>query len=268
VTVRVLSVKHSGGAGDIVYSIPALLSLVTQRRIERVTYYLQLNQEVRYSDWHPLGNLLLDAGFAARLKPLLLAQPAIQAVEIYAGQTVDVDFDVFRRLPMNYATYSIPRWYFLFVIGTNWDLSRPWLDVAPDSRFKDAVLVGRNPRLQSPFIRYDFIDKFADEVVFVGVRREFEEFRLQCPRCTRFYEAPDFLELASVLAGCRFYVGNQGFIYTLAEALKIRRLLETNVTAANNVPQGGECHDALFQQGFEYWFEHLVKRTAAPTRWS
>jgi len=266
VTARVLSVKHSGGAGDIVYSIPALLSLVSQHRIERVTYYLQLNQEAHYSGRHPLGNVLLDAGFAARLKPLLLAQPAIQEVEIYSGQSVNVDFDVFRGLPINHAMYSIPRWYFLFVVGTAWDLSRPWLEVTPDTRFEGAVLVGRNPRLQSPFIRYDFIDKFADDVVFVGVRQEFDEFRLQCPRCTRFYEAPDFLELARVLAGCRFYVGNQGFIYTLAEALKIRRLLETNVKAANNVPEGGECYDALFQQGFEYWFEQLLKRTAAPIR--
>jgi hypothetical protein len=80
--------------------------------------------------------------------------------------------------------------------------------------------------LQSPYIRYDFIDQYAEKVVFVGVRREFEDFRTQCPACTHFYEAADFLELAGVLAGCKFYAGNQGFIYTLAEALKIPRLME------------------------------------------
>jgi hypothetical protein len=266
--LRSLSVKHSGGVGDIVFSIPALLSLVSQHRIERVTYYLQLNQHVQYSGRHPLGNLLLDANFAERLKPLLLAQACVQHVEIYNGQTVDVDFDLFRRVPINFTTYSIPRWYFLCVIGTAWDLSRPWLDVTPDPRFQGDVLVARNPRLQSPYIRYDFMDKYAEQIVFVGVRQEFDDFRIQCPRCTRFYEAPDFLELASVLAGCRFFVGNQGFIYTLAEALKITRLLETNPIAANNIPQGGNCYDALFQQGFEYWFDRLIQskpRSASDT---
>jgi hypothetical protein len=260
--VKTLSVKHSGGIGDIIYSLPALMSLVSQHRIERVIYYLHLNQEARYSGWHPLGNLLLDTAFAERLRPLLLAQACIQSVETYAGQALNVDFDQFRKLPLNHATYSIPRWYFLCVVGAAWDLSQPWLTVTPDYRFKEFALVGRNARLQSPFIRYGFLDQYADNIVFVGVRREFDEFRSQCPRCTRFYEAPDFLELAAVLAGCKFYAGNQGMIYTLAEALKIPRLLETNVQAANNVPQGGECYDALFQQGFEYWFTRLMEAPA------
>ena len=182
----------------------------------------------------------------------------IRRVEIYTGQPVDVDFDAFRQLPINHMTYSIPRWYFLFIRGAAWDLSQPWLHAPADRRYKDFALVGRNPRLQSPFIRYDFMDKYAERIVFVGVRHEFEEFRSQCPRCNNYYEAPNFLELASVLAGCRFYAGNQGLIYTLAEALKIPRLLETNVKAANNIPQGGACFDALFQEGFEYWFERLI----------
>ncbi len=108
--MRSLTVKHSGGVGAIVYSIPALLSLVSQHRIERVTYYLQLNQHVQYSGRHPLGNLLLDATFAERLKPLLLSQACVQHVEIYNGQAVDVDFDLFRRVPINFTTYSIPGW--------------------------------------------------------------------------------------------------------------------------------------------------------------
>jgi hypothetical protein len=246
--------------GDVIYALPALLSLVSQRHIDEVTFYLQLNQAVQYSGWHPLGNLLLDKAYFEKLRPLLLTLPCIRRVEVYAGEPVDVDFDGFRRLPFNYGTYCIPRWYFLFVIGTNWDLSRPWLTVEPDFRFKDFALVGRNPRLQSSFIRYDFLNRYADEVVFVGVPQEFEQFRAQCPSCKHFYQASDFLELARVLAGCRFYVGNQGLVYTLAEALKVPRLLETNTRAANNIPEGGECFDALFQAGFEYWFAHLMQR--------
>ncbi len=260
--MRTLSVKHSGGVGDVLYSIPALLSLVSQHGVDEVIYYLNLNQQAQYSGWHPLGNLLLDAAFADKLRPLLLAQACIQRVETYSGQAVNVDFDAFRRVPINHAMYSIPRWYFLFLVGTTWDLSRPWLSVEPDYRFREFALVGRNPRLQSPYIKYDFLDKYADRLVFVGVRREFEDFRAQCPHCTRFYEAPDFLELARVLAGCKFYAGNQGMIYTVAEALKIPRLLETNIHGANNIPQGGNCYDALFQQGFEYWFSQLMEAPA------
>lgn len=259
-----LAVKHSGGVGDIIYALPALRSVVRQRAIEEVTFYLQLDQTTTYSGWHPLGNRLLSAEYVEKLRPLLLGQPAIRRVEIYEGQPVDIDFDAFRRLPINPATYAIARWYFLFVIGATWDLSQPWLEVVPDDRFGDFVLVGRNPRLQSPFIRYGFLERYAEQLVFVGVRPEFDEFRTQVPGCTRFFEAADFLELAAVIAGCRFYAGNQGLAYTLAEALKIPRLLETNNRAANNIPVGGLCTDALFQPGFEYWFSHLIEH--APRR--
>ena len=73
--MKTLSVKHSGGVGDIVYSIPALLSLVAEHAIDEVTFLLRLNQQTTYSGWHPLGNTLLNDAFAERLRPLLLAQP-------------------------------------------------------------------------------------------------------------------------------------------------------------------------------------------------
>lgn len=259
-----LSVKHSGGIGDIIYSLPTVLSLIRDHGISRVIYYLQLGQHVQYSGPHPLGTLLLSADYIDKVRPLLLSQPYVQQVEIYSDQKVDVDFDQFRRIPLNYSMYSIARWYFLFVIGASWDLSLPWLNVVPDYRFRDFALVARNRRLQSPFITYNFLDKYADRIVFVGVEQEFEDFRMQCPQCSRFYQAPDFLELARVIAGCRFFAGNQGMIYTLAEALKVPRLLETNIQAANNIPQGGACYDALFQQGFEYWFARLMSARTTP----
>jgi hypothetical protein len=262
--MRTLAVKHSGGVGDIIYSLPTLLSLVKQHQISHVIYYLQLDQHTQYSGPHPLGSLLLNRDYVERLRPLLLSQSYVQQVELYAGQKIDVDFDQFRRIPLNFSTYSIARWYFLFIIGANWDLSVPWLTVAPDYRFRDYALVARNRRLQSPYINYNCLQQYAEQLVFVGVEQEFEDFRAQCPGCSRFYQATDFLELARVIAGCRFMVGNQGMIYTLAEALKVPRLLETNVQAANNIPQGGACFDALFQQGFEYWLARLMQHSRGP----
>src|SRR5271155_49910 len=105
-SIKSLSVKHSGGVGDIIYSIPALLSVAKTRRAEHVIYYLQLNQPQEYSTWHPLGNLLLDLSYANKLRPLLLSQSCIQSVEEYSGQPVDVDFDAFRQVPLNATMYS------------------------------------------------------------------------------------------------------------------------------------------------------------------
>jgi hypothetical protein len=257
---RCISFLHAGGIGDIVYAVPAILSVLKNKNADKAELYLEVGWPAKYpAGWHPLGNTLLDQDFVDRLTPLLKSQSYIHDVKLYDGRKVDCDLNGFRRLPINMNGYCLPRWYFLFIIGTNWDLSRPWIVVEANRKFKDYILVSRNPRLQSQYISYGFMNDLADKIVFVGVRHEFDEFRRECPNCKNFYEAPDFLELAQVLAGARFFCGNQGFIYTLAEAMKTPRLLETNNRAPNNIPTGPHCYEALFSQGFIYWFNFMCK---------
>jgi len=252
-----ISFKHSGNVGDIIYSLPAVRSLLRNKGIEKADYYIQLNVPMGYSGPHPLGNVLMNEKFFQMLKPLLKSQSFIDKVEIFENQKIDVDLDTFRKVPINPFTYCIPRWYFLFIVGTNWDLSLPWLEVEKDDRYKDKILVSRNPRLQSQYISYKFMEDYASEIVFVGVEEEFKDFKSVCSKCNEFYQASNFLELAKVLKGSRFVVANQGLIYTIAESIKIPRLLESNNKAANNIPIGPNGYDALFQKGFEYWFNYL-----------
>jgi hypothetical protein len=261
---RSISFLHAGGIGDVIYAIPAMLSILKNNNVPKAEVYLQLGGETSYSGWHPLGNKLLSQDFVDRLAPLLKSQPYIQDVKVYDGGKVDVDLNGFRHLPINPTTYCLPRWYFLFLVGTSWDLAKPWIVVEAADKLRDYILVNRNPRLQSEYINYRFMNDFADQIVFVGVRREFDEFRRECPKCSNFYEAPNFLELAKVVAGARCFCGNQGFIYTLAEAMKTPRLLETNNRAANNIPTGPHCYDALFQQGFVHWFNFMCRAYPSP----
>lgn len=253
-----ISFKHSGNVGDIIYSLPALRSVLQNKKEQKADYYLNVGVKTGYSGWHPLGNILLNKDFVNKLKPLLETQSYINKVKIYNNEKIDVDFDHFRKIPINPFTYCIPRWYFLFIVGANWDLSKPWLEVEPDYRFKDKVLVARNQRLQSQFINYKFINDYSSDVVFVGVEKEFEDFQKECPSCKEFFQADDFLQLAQVIKGSRFLVANQGLIYTLAESMKTPRILETNNKAANNIPTGPNGYEALFQKGFEYWFKVLI----------
>jgi len=256
---KTISFLHAGGIGDIIYAIPCMLSVLQNEKAESANIYLQLGKTAGYSGWHPLGNLLLNQDFADKIIPLLKYQDWVNEVKVHDAEHIDVDLNKFRQLPINPTTYCLPRWYFLTIKGTNWNLANPWLYVDPNPKFKDYIFVSRNPRLQSTFIDYKFMNDYADKLIFTGVRREFEDFRKDVPNCKNFYQAKDFLELAQVLMGARFFVGNQGFIYTLTEALKSTRLLETNTLAANNIPQGKDCYDALFMPQFEHWFHYMMK---------
>lgn len=256
-----ISFKHSGNVGDIIYSFPAVRSLLRNKGIEKADFYIQLNVPMGYSGSHPLGNVLMNEKFFQMLKPLLKSQSFIDKVEIFENQKIDVDLDTFRKVPINPFTYCIPRWYFLFIVGTNWDLSLPWLEVEKDDTYKDYILVSRNNRYKSKFINYSFVNKeMAKKIVVVGVEKEFQEFKMECPYVDNFFQANNFLDLAKKIAGCKAFVGCAGFPYALAESIKVKRLLESNNVSANVVPSGGEHYDALFQKGFEYWFNNLRGR--------
>ena len=63
---RHISFAHSGGIGDIVYAIPAILSVLKSNNADKADVYLQLGEETGYMGWHPLGTKLLDENFARR----------------------------------------------------------------------------------------------------------------------------------------------------------------------------------------------------------
>lgn len=251
-----LNVLHSGNVGDIIYSIPVLLGILKQRGIEKVNYHLKLNVPMGYSAEHPLGNVLLNLDFASKLLPLLKKQKYIDKVKIYENQHIDINLDNFRQLPIRFQTGVIPRWYF-WQYGVDFDLTQSWIEAEKFDYFKNKIIVSRTQRHNSPFINYKFMDRFSKDIVFVGVEKEFQNFKQQCPNCNDFVKFDNFLDMANAFNSCKFFVGNQGFPFTLAEAMKINRLLEANNDAPNNIPFTQNGKDALFQEHFEKWFNYM-----------
>jgi len=256
--MKTINVKHSGNSGDIIYSLPSLLGLKQQGKFDKINFYVHLNVPMGYSAPHPLGNVLMNEDFYLKMKPLLESQSYINKVAIYNNEKIDIDLDIFRSIPINLTSFSIPRWYMLFIIGTTYDLSIPWINVEIDETFKDKIMISRNKRVYSQHINYNVLNQYSDKIVFIGVEKEFVDFRIQCPNAKHFYCAIDFLDLAKKIKGCKGFIGCQGFPFTLAEAIKVNRLLETNNFAPNNIPEGGKHYEALFQQEFDYWARVII----------
>jgi hypothetical protein len=258
--MRLINVCHSGNVGDIIYSLPSLIGLIQNNKCDKINYYIKLNVPMSYSGDHPLGNVLMNEDFYLKLKPLLESQSYINSVGVYVNERIDIDLDTFRKIPINFRAYSIPRWYFLFIVGSSYDLSLPWIFVKADDTFKDFCLVSRNKRYNSQFINYSSLNKYAKKIVYVGVEKEFREFQIECPDVKEFYCASSFLELAQKIKGCGCFIGPAGFPFALAESMNVIRLLETNTQCPNVIPQGGEYHEALFQQGFNFWSQRLMEK--------
>ncbi len=239
--------KHSGLIGDIIYAIPTMLALAGNKRIH---LHLHINQKALYSrkmKHYNKGKILTEKS-VEWLAPLLLSQTSFESCDIYTDHRVDYDLDVFRKYPFDYNTGHICRWYFL-TYGITYDLGNPWLKVTPNENFRDKILIARSFRYRAPGISYEFLKNYPN-LFFVGLPDEFEDLKREVPTL-QYQPVNDFLELAEILAGCRFFIGNQSFPFAVAEALKVPRALEVFFECPNVIPEGANAFDFCYQQQFE-----------------
>jgi hypothetical protein len=199
---------------------------------------------------------MLNESVVKKLEPLLLQQPYINELAIYQGENIDFDFDFIRRYPFMHNAGSIPRWYFYF-FAINADLGRPWLTVTPSDVYKDYIVVARSFRYRQPLINYRFLSKYP-KIVFVGLPDEFEDMKKAIPDIT-YQPVNNFLELAQIIAGCRLFIGNQSFPFSIAEGLKVKRILEVYIPCPNVIPEGNNGYDFIYQPQFEKLVERIME---------
>lgn len=247
--------KHFGLVGDIIYAIPAMKALAADKKIH---LHLQINQKSLYkkSMKHANKGKILTEKSVEMLAPLLLSQPGFAACDILTDQKIDYDLDEFRNFPFDYNTNHICRWYF-HMYGITADLGQPWLTVTPDTSMSNEILIARSFRYRAPGISYDFLKAYPN-ITFVGLKEEYEDLKQAIP-ALKYKAVANFLELAQVIAGCRFFIGNQSFPFALAEALKVKRILEVCFECPNVIPEGKDAYDFVYQPQFEKIVKELTK---------
>jgi hypothetical protein len=253
-----LNMTHSGNAGDIIYALPTI------KRIHKLTgakinLYFILGKPLILPNYstHPLGNVMLNQKMADMLIPLVGLQDYINVCDVYTDQKIDIDLDYFRAGLIHQDKGNIARWCG-YITGVNPELWKPWLKVTPNTDFKDKIVIARSARYQNKTIDYRFLNKY-DSLKFVGVESEYQEVKKYLPKI-EWVQVNDFMELARVIAGCKFFIGNQSFPYSIAEALKVPRILEVAFEVINVVPEGENGHDFLFQDHLEALVEELYTR--------
>ncbi|NCD70352.1 hypothetical protein [Mucilaginibacter agri] len=244
-----LNLIHSGHAGDIIYA------LATIKRIHELTgaainLYFKLGREVNLPNYgsHPVGNVMLNQKMADMLIPLVSSQPYISTCEVYQNQEVQIDLDYFRAGLIHQDKGNIARWCG-YITGVNPQLYKSWLRVQPDINYADSIIIARSMRYQNTSISYSFLNNYKN-LKFIGVAEEYEAMKVILPQI-EWIKGNDFLQLSQIIAGCKFFIGNQSFPYSLAEALKVPRILEVAFEVINVVPEGDNAYDFLFQDHFE-----------------
>jgi hypothetical protein len=245
--------KHAGNPGDLIHALPTVLALQSHLPNH---FYLHLGQKGGDTK-HPLGGVTLNQKIAEMLIPLLEAQPYFDKVGIYENQPIDYNLDLFRELPLNLYAGDISRWYF-YVFNVNYDLSKPWLSVSPDNQYNNAIVWARSERYFNPHFDYSFLKKYKS-VIFVGIEQEYKRMKAVVPNLV-WQPVNNFLEMAQIIAGAKLFIGNQSLPYSLAEAMKVPRILEGCYYAPTVVIHGENGYDAYFQKNLEAKVQELYGR--------
>ncbi|WP_374948753.1 hypothetical protein [Mucilaginibacter sp.] len=247
--------NHSGSAGDIIYA------LATLKRIWEITsaplnLYLKLNRPLTISPYmvHPLGSVMLNDKMVQMIIPLIQAQPYINYCSVNNDVQVDVDLDLFRSGLIPQDRGNIARWCG-YTTGINPKLYQNWLTVTPDETYGDHIIIARSERYRNKMIDYSFLTRY-NKIVFIGVKQEFADMQKAIPHL-QWMQVTNFLQMAEIIAGCKFFIGNQSFPYSVAEALKVKRILEVCTDVINVVPEGEFGYDFMFQDHFESLVQEL-----------
>jgi hypothetical protein len=247
--------SHTGLIGDVIYAIPCMYALSKNKKINLL---LDITHKTTYTKKakHYNTDTMLNERSVNFLKPLILAQSKFDSCEILNHHKIDYDLNEFRKYPFDYRMGNICRWYFL-TFATNYDLSKAWLKVNPNLKFKDSILVARSFRYRTPLINYSILRNYTN-VFFVGLEDEFDDMKKNIPNIIH-QKVNDALELAEIIAGCKFFIGNQSFPFAVAEALKVKRVLEVSFENPNVIVDGENGYDFCYQPQFEKIIKELIE---------
>ena len=242
---------HSGHLGDLIYSFPVIKEL---SKNHECYFYIQANKKMSSPYLkHPAGNVFIDDRMLNLFLPLIKEQKFIHKVEKYNNQIIDIDLDIFRDLFVN-ILFNSPRWYF-HITGRHVDLSEPYLHVSPHEKIKNKIIILRTFRGRSQFVNYKFLENYKN-LTFIGMKNEYEDLKNDVKNL-EFYDCKDFLDMARVIKACKFFVGNKSVGYTIAEALKVPRILEQEPAFPVISPEGKNAFEIFYQLHFVKWFSYL-----------
>ncbi len=248
-----ISFLHSGHLGDVINSLPVMKELSKKHKCN---LYLQVNKSLEkhiegYK--HSGDKIYMSKKMIDMVLPLLKHQEYLNEVQIYNNQKIDVDLDLFRKIPMNFNLDEV-RWYF-HLTGIHTDLSKQYLIVNDHDSIKEKIVIMRSTRRKNIFINYKFLSKYKN-ILFLGLREEYEDLKKEIPNL-EYYDCKDFLEAAQIIKSSKFFIGNSSFGFTMAEGLKIPRIMESYPDFPVIYPNGGHGYDIYFQSHFEELCEKL-----------
>jgi len=252
---KVLNFLHSGHIGDLIYALPAIKKLSENHTCNLFIGINKIYSNEKYKNHTSAGVFINDRIFNYAF-PLLEKQKYLNKLQKYIDQKIDINLDLFRDMPGKPSNSS--KWYF-HITGVHADLHKPFLDTQEHDKIKNKIVISRSLRNRNPFIDYSFLNDFCEQLIFIGLKDEYLDLKKVITKL-KHYDPFDFFEMSQIIKSSKFFLGNQSSPFSIAEGLKVPRLLESTYDDYSVQPTGGDCYEFFYQTHFEKFFYTLLNR--------
>lgn len=172
------------------------------------------------------------------IKPLLLAQPYVTAVEWQdEPQGITHDLSHFRQLPFKKGE-NLATWQARYV-GVEIDLE-PWLTV-PDFVQHDKTVISRSLRYHNFFFPWGELIQRNGPVVFIGLPSEHSALEKESHWSFPYQPTANLLELAQVIRGAKLVIANQSAPFWVACGLGVPLIQESFDGDLNSIVERLNC---------------------------
>jgi len=214
---------HSGEVGDIIYGLKA---------VKRVGGHLYIDKDLRLNhdatkDRIAYPNKIVDDKQFSFIDSLIKNQSYIKSFQLGSPDNIDYNLNEFRKLIFNYQGVNFAD---LFIKSCNFEVDlndsyTPWIECK--SKFVKPISVIRvNRRTHKNFPWKAIADNYHSKMVFLGTKREHEEFVSFVNYDVEHYDSSNLLEICEVINGSSLFIGNCTSLSVCAEALKKNMIYE------------------------------------------
>lgn len=263
--------NHSGNLTRLFHSLYFCKDLASLTEEKKFNLNIQNNVIENHK------NVKIHINIFNKIKPLLNKQEYINDVTL-SEKLPENAFDLTSIDKVNFNNkkgYLAEYYYNLTPFHLPREVWKPVINVKPISKYQNKIIVYINPKYYNLYIDFNKLKKYKKHLIFVNFDNNYNLFKDNFFSIERI-KYDNFLELAQYIAGAKGFIGTQGEIFTLAECMKVPRILlasemqtilheeyftqkltnETNI----NHPYGGWNEYVATTERMQYAIQNLLQK--------
>ena len=239
---------HGGKLGDMVFAIPAINALGGGTLYTKNKYNIFLGP---LFVGHTLVSDMDVYNYPPRPGKKSLAkvlEPLVFWSESHQREIINLDLYKDTRRHYIYSAEWVCTLVSKLPGFVQQDLEKPWLLDIPKKEIAKLVMTWTPYQHDKEEIDYNILSDYMKDLIFLGSPKDYWWFSQKFSFRPELITANNGLEVASIIAGSKLYIGNQGFCWSVAEAMKHPRVLEISYVVPMAGPVGPNAWTILTRE--------------------